>query len=64
MVEVDIVDDIDSLDNIEDRAVYIVTDTADEEFRFAYQDATDLLFFDLLIDLDNLKLFFDDNTGS
>ena len=41
-----------------------MTDTADEEFRFAYQDATDLLFFDLLIDLDNLKLFFDDNTGS
>ena len=64
MIQEDIVDDIDSLDNLEDRAIYVVTSDDDEEFYPEYQDATDLVFFDLNADTDNLNLVFDDGTGS
>ena len=58
MIEGDIVDDIDPLDNLEDRAIYIITSDDDEEFWPEYQDATDLVFFDLNADIDNLELVF------
>ena len=64
MIEVDIVNDIDPIANLADRAVYIVTADDDEEFYPEYQDATDLVFFDLNADTDNLNLVFDDGTGS
>ena len=64
MIEVDIVDDIDPIANLADRAVYVVTSDDDEEFYPEYQDATDLVFFDLNADTDNLNLVFDDGTGS